>query len=102
MSSLSFRARTASNLKAAALLLLVAALPACASLGSSGPSSQAINGAKGDLIEQSGIQIIDVTDAVTRRTMAASKRELFSEAFGDAPAVETMIQRGDVVGVTIY
>jgi polysaccharide export outer membrane protein len=89
-------------LKAAALLLLVAVVPACSSLGSSGPSSQAINSAKGDMVEQSGIQVIDVTDEVARRTMAASKRELFSETFGDAPAVETMIQRGDVVGVTVY
>jgi polysaccharide export outer membrane protein len=101
MSPLPSSARTA-KFKAAALLLLVAVVPACSSLGSNGPSSQAINSAKGDLVEQSGIQVIDVTDEVARRTMAASKRELFSETFGDAPAVETMIQRGDVVGVTVY
>ena len=58
MSPLSSSARTA-KFKAAALLLLVAVVPACSSLGSNGPSSQAINSAKGDLVEQSGIQVID-------------------------------------------
>ena len=83
-------------------VVLLLTLSACASLGSSGPSSKAITGARGDVIDQAGIQLIDVTDTVTRRALKASQPVLFSEALGDAPAAQTVIQRGDVIDVTIF
>ena len=87
------------TLLSAALLL---ALPGCSSLGSVGPTSRAINGASGDLVGQAGIQVVDVTDTVTRRVVEAGRPMLFSDALGDGSAVETVIQRGDVVGVSIF
>lgn len=78
------------------------ALPACASLGSSGPSSRAVEKAKGSFVDQAGIQVIDITDAVARRALQASRPTLFSEALGDAPAARTVIRRGDVIDVTIF
>lgn len=81
---------------------LLFALSGCASLGSGGPTAGAIKGADGDLVGQAGIAIIDVTDTVARRAIASARPALFSEVLGDSPAVETVIQRGDVIGVTIY
>lgn len=90
------------HLRRLATVVLLLALPACASLGSGGPSASAITKASGNLIDEAGIQVIDITDAVTRRSLHAGRPVLFSESLGDAPAVETMIQRGDVVDVTIF
>jgi polysaccharide export outer membrane protein len=81
---------------------LLTALAGCASLGSSGPTARAINGAKGNLIEEAGIEVVDITDTVTRRAIMAGRPVLFSEALGDAPVVATMINRGDVIDVTIF
>ncbi len=77
-------------------------LPACASLGSAGPSGGAIRKAQGNLIDEAGILVIDVTDTVARRAVAAARPVLFSEALGDVPVSRTMIQRGDVIDVTIF
>lgn len=90
------------HLKRLATVAFLLALPACASLGAGGPSAKAISGAKGNLIDEAGIQVIDVTDTVTRRALESGRPVLFSESLGDAPAVQTMIQRGDVVDVTIF
>ena len=83
-----------------ATLLLV--LAACSSLGSGGPTSRAINRAEGSVVDQAGIQVIDITDAVTRRSLEVGRPALFSEIFGDVRATETMIERGDVIDVTIF
>jgi polysaccharide export outer membrane protein len=88
--------------KGLVILALLMMLPACASLGSSGPTTGAIKGAQGKLVDQAGIQVIDITDAVARRAIEAGRPVLFSDALGDAPATPTVIQRGDVVDVTIF
>lgn len=90
------------HLKRLVTVALLVMLSACSSLGSSGPTARAITGAKGSVIDQAGIEVIDITDTVTRRAIVASRPVLFSEALGDAPPVETVIRRGDVVDVTIF
>jgi polysaccharide export outer membrane protein len=95
-------ARTNGRLKVLVSAALILSLSACASLGSSGPTSGAIKSARGDLVDQAGIQVIDVTDAVTRRAIAMARPPLFSDVLGDSPPVETMIQRGDVISVSVY
>ncbi len=95
-------ARSRKYLKHLAAASLVLTLPACASLGSSGPSGSAIRKAQGNLIDEAGILVVDVTDTVARRAVAAARPVLFSEALGDAPVSRTMIQRGDVIDVTIF
>lgn len=83
-------------------LAVLLALPSCASLGASGPTSAEIKSSQGNIVDQAGIQVIDITDAVTRRAIVGSRPVLFSEALGDSPPVETVINRGDVVDVTIF
>ncbi|MEO6359665.1 MAG: polysaccharide biosynthesis/export family protein [Sphingomicrobium sp.] len=46
--------------------------------------------------------MIDVTDAVTQQALAVNRSPLFSEAFGDAPAIGSIIGRGDSLEVTIW
>lgn len=86
----------------AAILLLAAGLSACSSLGASGPSAHAIAAAGETSVDQAGIQVIDITDAVTRRLMNSTSATLFSEALGEVPATGTVIGRGDSVEVTIW
>lgn len=95
-------ARARKHLARLVTVSLLTLLPACTFLGSSGPTSTAISGARGDFVDQAGIQVIDVTDTVARRAINVGRPVLFSEALGDTPPVETMIQRGDVVDVTIF
>jgi polysaccharide export outer membrane protein len=77
-------------------------LSACSSFGASGPTSRAIASASQTSIDEAGIQIIDVTDTVTRRVRSTTSATLFSQAFGDVPPVGTMIGRGDTLEVTIW
>jgi polysaccharide export outer membrane protein len=77
-------------------------LSACSSFGASGPTSRAIASASQTSIDEAGIQIIDVTDTVTRRVRSTTSATLFSQAFGDVAPVGTMIGRGDTLEVTIW
>lgn len=85
-----------------ALLILSATLSACSSLGASGPTTRAIAAAGQTSVDQAGVQVIDVTDAVARRVRSVSASTLFSEALGDVPAAGTVIGRGDGLEVTIW
>jgi len=83
----------------AALLL---SLGACSSLGASGPTSRAVHAAPGRGLGNADIKIVDVTDAVTRQVLQANSGLLFSEVFGDAPPIGSIVGRGDVLGITIW
>ncbi len=82
--------------------LLAVMLPACSSLGASGPSARAISSASQISVDEAGIQIVDITDTVTRRVRNATAATLFSQTLGDVPAVGTTIGRGDTVEITIW
>ena len=77
-------------------------LAACSSLGATGPSARAVNKAEHQELANSNIQIIELTDAVARRALAAQDFRLFSRRLGDAPPVGTVIGPGDVLDVTIW
>ena len=82
--------------------ILIATLGACSSLGSSGPSADAIKSANGEPVGLANIQVVDVTDAVARRVMASSHTTLFSESLGDAAPVGSIVGPGDVLEVTVW
>lgn len=88
--------------KIALAATLAAALAGCASLGANGPPTRTVTKANQQAIDNSQIQIVEVTDAVARRVLAAHRASLFSQAFGDAPPSGTVIGPGDVLEVTIW
>lgn len=84
------------------LAALLLSLGACASLGSSGPTSRAVNSAPSTGLGNADIKIVDVNDAVTRQVLQANSGLLFSEVLGDAPPIGSIVGRGDVLGITIW
>ena len=81
-------------------LILVAS---CSTLapGSGGPTSAAINRAEGVMVANAPIKVVEVTDTLARRVMAAHKEPPLSLALGDAAPTETVIGAGDLLQVTI-
>jgi len=49
-----------------------------------------------------GMQLVDLTDAVARKVMAAKTKVLFSEAFGNTPVKVERVGPGDVLEVNIW
>ena len=96
------RARSAKNLRRATSLALLIPLAACSSLGATGPGTGTIKKAEHQEFANSNIQIIEVTDAVARRVLAAQEASLFSRRLGDAPPVGTIIGPGDTLELTIW
>jgi polysaccharide export outer membrane protein len=85
-------------------LLMAAALTGCASysgMPSSGPSRSQIEESTAAQ-SGSGIQIVDVNDAVARRLLASQKRNLFSDTFGASGQPAYVIGAGDVIEVSIW
>lgn len=83
------------------LVLAVAALSGCASVGSSGPSTGRVMKAGQQSIEAAGIRIIDLTGAVSRRVADANQQLLFSRELGFGAAEPTTIGAGDVLDISI-
>jgi polysaccharide export outer membrane protein len=96
------RALVGSRLDGALACLLLLPLAACSSLGASGPTAGAVSSAGKQSVANAQIQIVEVTDVVARRMLSANNAGLFSQAFGDAALVGTVIGRGDVLQVTIW
>jgi polysaccharide export outer membrane protein len=89
-------------LRAAVAGTALALTAGCASLGSTGPSAQAVRSAEKRQVDNANIKIIEVTADVARRVMSSDKSESFSEMLGDVPPIGSVIGRGDVLGVTIW
>lgn len=97
-------------LKRSVPALLLASLAAsvlngCASyphwLPSSGPSVAQVQEAS-NTQNVTGIQIVDVNDAVARRLLASQKQSLFSEVFSDSAQAAYVIGAGDVIEISIW
>lgn len=80
-------------------------LTGCAGLYStlptSGPTAKQVADS-GDLINGSGIQIIDVNDAVARKVLASRRLDLFSETFATSSRINYFIGAGDVIEVSVW
>jgi polysaccharide biosynthesis/export protein len=88
-----------------AMCLLLTALTGCVGqpgwLASSGPSAAEVEASGADP-RASGIQIVDVNDAVARRLLAGQSKSLFSETLGSKGRRVAGIGPGDVVEVTVW
>ena len=86
----------------AAALLPILLLAACASLGSSGPTTRSVRAVGAERVQSADVKIIPVEQAVARGIAAAPAFLQFSEVLGDAPPAETIIGRGDVLQISIW
>jgi polysaccharide biosynthesis/export protein len=77
-------------------------LSGCSMMTAAGPSARAVNRADHREIANANILVVDVTDAVARRIIASSALSSFSETFGDASPVGTIVGSGDVLEVMIW
>ena len=88
-----------------ALLAAVLVLSGCASypawIPSAGPSKAEVATAVSR--DDSGMQIVDITDGVARRLLASQKQRLFSETLGKGKSSSgSMIGPGDVLEVSLW
>ena len=70
-------------------------------LPTSGPSAKQVQESSSTL-NSTGIQLVDVTDAVARRVLASQKFSLFSEVFGSAVLPGYVVGAGDVLEVSVW
>lgn len=73
----------------------------CSAIPTSGPSTSQINRA-GDAASASGIQVIDVTDAIARKLFAERSRADFSTSLGNSAPFQQQLGVGDAVDVSIW
>lgn len=92
-------------LRAVVPLLTLLLLTGCATypgwLSAPGPSREQVQ-EKRDAQGINGIQLVDVTDAVTRKLLSNRKQSLFSETFATTPQPGYVIGAGDVIEVSVW
>lgn len=93
-----------SSLRAAALVTAALALSACSHLAGEGPAARDVVAASGQPGPgASRIQVVEMTDAVSRRLAAQRQQRLFSESMaGATPVAAATIGTGDAVEVNIW
>ena len=86
-------------------LFALSLLAGCATypgwIPSSGPSGEQVQ-EKQDSRGIKGIQLVEVSDAVTRKLLASRKQNLFSESFAPTPQSGYVIGAGDVIEVSLW
>lgn len=70
-------------------------------LPAAGPSTKQVTEAPKSTAV-TGIQIVDMSDAVARKVLASQQKRLFSETLGTAEAAGNKVGAGDVVEVSIW
>lgn len=81
---------------------LAMALSGCAIMSSSGPSARAIRAERDQVVEDSQIKVVDVTDAVARNIIASTSRSSFAEELGEGRPIGSIIGLGDVLDIAIW
>lgn len=72
-------------------------------MSASGPSARSINKVeRNHLVNDSDIQVIDVTDVVVRDMIAKTHKSLFSEDLGEGRPIGSVIGQGDVLDIAIW
>lgn len=77
-------------------VLATALVSGCASVATSGPTASEINQVA------SGIQVVDVDDAVARRLLSQRKQTLFSETLETAAPPSHKVGAGDMLEISIW
>lgn len=100
--------RSASGFEFGRGLMLIASavlLAGCSTypawLPSAGPSAEQITNVQGAQ-NSSGIQVVEVTDAVARRVVASQQRRLFSETLGSTAPAGFLVGAGDMLEISIW
>jgi polysaccharide biosynthesis/export protein len=92
--------------QSASICFIVILVAGCASIRTwlpfSGPSRKEVLATQNAAPEESAIQVVEVTDAVTRELLARQQRSLFSETLGDKAAAGYVVGPGDVLEVFIW
>lgn len=86
------------SIKAFAILIALG-LTGCSTLGSSGPSTNAVSGAQR---HDARLRVVQVNDEVTRSIIAAEGHTTFAHMLGDAPTRQGIIGPGDVLNISIW
>lgn len=82
--------------------LLLVALAGCSTLGASGPSTRAVAGAGGESRGVADITVVELDREVTNRIAGLSRARSFAKTFGDAAIAPPLIERGDLIDITIW
>ena len=98
-SFLRFRNPAVYSLIASSLLTGCAGL--YSTLPTSGPAAKQVD-KNDELLNSSGIQIIDVNDAVARKVLASRRLDLFSDTFAASSRTSYLIGAGDVIEVSVW
>lgn len=87
---------------ALALTLLAVGVSACASFGAAGPRTGAVREIEGQTYASADIAVVDLDDGATQRIASHRRATSFAEVFGTQSAAAPLIERGDIVGITIW
>ncbi len=76
-------------------------------VSAAGPSFRSVDRADGQVVANSGIKVMDVTDGLAQRLVETQRAALFSEAFAASAAAELdgeglLVGKGDQVDITIW
>jgi polysaccharide export outer membrane protein len=88
--------------KLSVLFLAAVTLAGCGMFGASGPTAGGVLAAKRQQIEHADIKVVDVDATVAQHILATTRRSLFSEAFGEGAAVNTVVGRGDALDISLW
>lgn len=83
-------------------IAVMISLAGCSSLGSSGPSMGRIRAAEGQIVENAGIKVVDLTSPVIRLGRTGIATSSFAETLGDAPLMAMTIAPGDAIDVAVW
>lgn len=96
------------SLRAARVLagtLALGAIAGCTSYGgwlpNGGPTTRQVEAGAASA-RTSGIQVVDVTDAVARRVLASERTATFADAFPNAAATGNLVGSGDVIEISVW
>lgn len=82
--------------------MLAAAVSACASLGASGPGTGTLRSAESESYAEAPITVVDLDRATTAQITSSQKAQSFAQVFGDPGFSPPLIERGDIIAVTIW
>lgn len=86
----------------ALLSAVLVSLTACAVMPAAGPSSRAVDRATSGSVDYADIRVIDLSDTIARRIIAAEGKTSFADSLGDGLAAGAVVGKGDVIDIAIW